>query len=524
MKIEESASKSLLILSISGIIAKLLSTFYVPLLQAILGPAGVGIYSRSYDIFIFAYSVATMGCQPAVAKVVSEFTVLKKDSSDVLKVSRKIFGLISIVFSLLILIVLHPCVKYFQIQSSYYSILFLIPSITITAILGAYRGYFQGSGKMNYIAISQVLEQLLNVILSLIFAYFFVKVSLPLGSAGATIGTTLGALFAVIYLIYFFRKKFNFTDNNKISKTIIQSKLLKYAIPISLLAIIQNAGSLINMLTINTRLLHGGFSSIQSDILYGYLYYFKTLIGAPLIIITSIGIVLLPSISKAYSINNINRSKYLSHRGLKLGLIISIPTSIGLYSLSNELYSVLFKGEGTTLMILGSGLFILMTLTQIQNIILQGLNQFKLMIISFSLGMFINIVLTYILVGIKSINIYGVLIANTFLYLIPIIINSISIYKTLNYNPLKLKNILNPLIAGIIMLIVILIIELPLKSFKSSINSSLIFYIYNLVYIIIVTLIGSIVYFKSLVKLKGLSKDDIEILPNKISKILLKFM
>ena len=50
---------------------------------------------------------------------------------------------------------------------------FLAPTLFIVAIMGVFRGYFQGLGSMTPTAISQIVEQIFLVIFSLLFADLF---------------------------------------------------------------------------------------------------------------------------------------------------------------------------------------------------------------------------------------------------------------------------------------------------------------------------------------------------------------
>ena len=63
---EKSANKGFLILSIAGIASKIISVFYIPLLQRILGLSGYGIYQNCYEVFLFAYAITNLGTQPAI--------------------------------------------------------------------------------------------------------------------------------------------------------------------------------------------------------------------------------------------------------------------------------------------------------------------------------------------------------------------------------------------------------------------------------------------------------------------------
>ena len=51
----------------------------------------------------------------------------------------------------------------------------LAPCVLIVAIMGVFRGFFQGNGSMIPTAFSQVLEQVVNAVASIAGAYFLLK-------------------------------------------------------------------------------------------------------------------------------------------------------------------------------------------------------------------------------------------------------------------------------------------------------------------------------------------------------------
>lgn len=531
MNTQNSTTKSFFILSIAGIISKLFSALYVPFLQSIIGADGIGIYSRSYDIFMFAYAITTMGCQPAVTKIVAELRANnnEKDTIRVLKISKRTFGKIGFIMTILIILFAYPYTKLFKIQSSLNAILFLAPSIFLTTILATYRGFFQGHNNMKCIAISQILEQVLNVAISLVFAFIFVKVSISLGSAGGTIGTSIGALLAILYLIkmYYKNKPLYYETNiskRRVKSSTIKRKLFRYSFPIILSAAIQNFGGVIDMMNVNLRLLHAGFSPKISNILYGYLYYYKTLLGVPLIIIAAIGTIILPNISKAYILKDRNIIKKNLDFSFRLTLAITIPSAVGLSVLSNEIYYLLFNGKGATLTLYGSIVLIFMAIAQIQGTVLQGINKFYYMIFSFSIGIVAKILANYILVGFHEINIYGVLIGNFLMYVIPTYLNNRVINKTLKYKTLTFKKIFKPFLSSILMGVILILLKFVFTEIKLYFNlSGIAYWIYTLLYIIILVFIGLIVYLYIMVLIRGIKKSDIESLSPRIYKLLPKF-
>ena len=51
---EKSSNRGFLILSVAGILTKIISVFYIPMLQRIIGLSGYGIYQNCYEVFLFA--------------------------------------------------------------------------------------------------------------------------------------------------------------------------------------------------------------------------------------------------------------------------------------------------------------------------------------------------------------------------------------------------------------------------------------------------------------------------------------
>ncbi|MEG2235960.1 MAG: polysaccharide biosynthesis protein [Clostridia bacterium] len=533
MNEQSSTAKNFMLLSIAGIVAKLFSALYVPFLQAIVGADGIGMYSRSYDVFMFAYAVTTMGCQPAVTKIVAELRANnnERDTVKVLDISKKIFGTIGAIGTIIILLGAYPYTKYYEIQSSFQSILFLAPSIFLTTILAAYRGFFQGKGNMKSIAISQVLEQLLNVVVSLICALLFVRISVPMGSAGGTIGTSIGAIISILYLVIIYRRNkydkeyIEHMGDKSVKSSSIRRKLFRYSFPIVLSAAIQNFGGVIDMMNVNLRLLHAGFSPKMSDVLYGYLYYYKVLTGVPLIIITAICTIILTAISKAYALRDKKTIITNVNFAFRLTLAITIPASIGLAVLSKNVYQILFRGNGYTLMIYGSIILVFMGMAQIQGVILQGISKFTPMIIAFTIGIVIKIIANYILVGIYSINIYGALIGNLLMYAIPTYLNNRTINKSLKYKTLKLNEVLKPVLGSIAMGIGLIILKTPMECIRSYFDiSGAVGWMYTLIYTIVLVFIGVMIYVYVMMIIGGIKKEDIESLPHGIYNRLPKYL
>ncbi|SFC78010.1 putative polysaccharide biosynthesis protein [Clostridium uliginosum] len=528
---EQSSTKGFVILSAAGILAKLMSVFYVPFLRRTIGLEGLGIYQMCYEVFLFVYAVTTLGAQPAVAKVVAELSALenKKDAIKALRISRAIYAVIGGVLSILLMIFAFKIGDLIGTPEASYGILFLSPSIFVTAILSAYRGYFQGRNNMTAIAVSQVLEQVINVATSLIFAYILVKISVPYGSAGGTIGTTLGAFIACLYMIYIYYKK-NYEEEalnievptKRMSNKRIVRKLVKYGVPITLSAGLQNLGSLVDMVNVKNRLSFAGFAQSTANELYGVLGTYKTLLSVPLVIVTALATTVLPAIVSAVALKNKKEVKKKVNFAFRITYAVTIPAAVGLAILSREIYKLLYASErGYELMIYGSVVVIFMAVVQIQNVILQSMNKLYYVLGTFMIGIITKITANYILVGIKDINVLGAVFGNFLWFVIPFILNQRKISKTLKMKLPIFKHTLKPIISSLGMVAVIYLVKEPLEVLLILFDVGGI--ITGITTIIMIGIAG-FVYLYLMIVLGGIRKNDVNSFSPRLYNMLPRFL
>ena len=528
---QRSSNRGFLILSIAGLLTKVISVFYIPLLQRIIGLDGYGIYQNCYEVFLFVYAVTNLGTQPAIAKVVAELTALGKanDAIRALKISRTLLALVGAILTLFLMLFAFPIGNIIGNPAASYGILMLAPSIFVTSLLSSYRGYFQGRSSMTAIAISQVLEQVINIIISLTCAFFLVKISVEYGSAGGTVGTSVGAFVACLYMVYIYGKK-KFEEDSieaqgskkRVRTRHIIKKLIKYGLPITLSAGLQNFGSLVDMVNVNARLAFAGFSEQQSHILYGVLGRYKTLLSVPLIIVTALGTTVLPAVAAAMALKDKKEIRRKTTFAFRITFIITIPAAIGLSALGREVFELLYgTDQGFELMVMGSVVLVLMAVVQIQTVILQSMNKLYFVLGTFSIGIVAKIIANYILVGMPSINILGVVVGNFLWFVIPMFLNQRKLKKVLRIKIPMFRNMIKPLIASSIMAGVIFI----LKSFSLTLititSGGIILKGITTLFIIS---IGGFAYLYLMMALGGIKKSDMDSISPRIFTLLPRFL
>ena len=528
---QSSSNRGFLILSIAGLLTKVISVFYIPLLQRIIGLDGYGIYQNCYEVFLFAYAVTNLGTQPAIAKVVAELTALGKpnDAVRALKISRTLLALVGATLTIFLMLFAFPIGNLIKNPAASYGILMLAPSIFVTSILSSYRGYFQGRNSMTAIAVSQVLEQVINILISLTCAFFLVKISIAYGSAGGTIGTSIGAFVACLYMVYVYGKK-KFEEgsieaqgtNKRVRTKHIIKKLIKYGLPITLCSGLQNFGSLVDMVNVNSRLAVAGFNLQQSQVLYGVLGRYKTLLSVPLIIVTALGTTVLPAVVTAMALKDKKEVRRKTTFAFRITFIITVPAAIGLSALGSEVFELLYGTEqGFELMVMGSVVLILMAVVQIQTVILQSMNKLYFVLVTFIIGITFKIIANYILVGMPEINILGVVAGNFLWFAIPMILNQRKLKKVLRVKIHLLRNIIKPLIASVIMAGVIFMLKKPVSTLMMLTHGGTML---KGITTILIIVIGGFVYLYMMMLFGGIKKSDMDSVSPRIFKLLPRFL
>ncbi len=510
---KQSTGKGFAYLSMAELLVKIMSVVYVPLLVRILGDVGHGIYAISYEAFTLIYVLTNEGIQRGISKLISELHAQDnpRDALRAFRLSRSLLIVGGLFASLLLFFMAPYIARAADTAEATLSIRALAPTVLITAILSAYRGYFLGRSFISANAISKVIEQVVNVVVSLTAAFFLMKVGTIYGVAGGTFGTSVGALVAVGLLIREFykarlhkvrRKDQSIEAYHHTSKELIH-KLLSYAFPITLSAGMIHIGGFIDMFVVNNRLKDAGLLFAAAKTAFSQLTRFKTLLFVPNTIVVALAAVLLPGISGANAVGDAQEVKRKIHYAIKMVFLVTIPSFIGLTVLAGPIYDILYPGRGgVDLLRYGSITVIFLGFIQIQNVIFQGLGKFYWGTITMLAGILLRLVFNYVLVGIPEINIMGALASNFVNYFVPFVANHYLITKVLHYEVKLFKNAIGPFISSLFMGITIFVLAKLFALAKAGFLVSSLLTFLNIG-------IGGVVYFIALLYTGGVTREDL---------------
>ena len=459
---KQSLIKASLILGIAGIVAKFLGLFFRWPLIMLIGDEGVGYYQMSYPLYMFFVAMAS-GVPVAISKMISE----KKAKGDIegifvtLKESTILMMILGCGTTIILFVFAKPIITFVQWDmKSYYSLLGISFAPFIISIMTIYRGFFQGLQNMTPSGISQILEQVGRVIIGVGLAILLLPRGIEYAAGGAAFGAAAGGVIGASYLYEKYKKVKKEMWNKKIkSNPEVLSTILKIALPISMGATVGTIMSLIDSILVPQKLLQAGLSSENATILYAQLTGKANVItNIPLTLSMALGTALIPIIAEKYILNRRKELESKVQLSMKMSMLIAMPCTLGLFFLAGPIMKVIFPGRYDGILILKylsiSVPFI--KLTQTTTSIIQGIGHYIRPIVNLFIGCVLKVILTFILVPIPEINIYGAVIASISAYVLATVLNLISLKQKLKLKLDIYKSFIKPTLAALIMIIGVL--------------------------------------------------------------------
>lgn len=405
-----------LILSLSAVIVKIIGLIYkIPMLR-LLGSEGMGYFNSAYEIYTLFLTVATTGLPVAMSVMISSGE--GGSAKRVFSVAIRIFLILGAVGSLVMLIFARPFALYLGEEGARSCIVAIAPTVLLICVLSAYRGYFQGLGKMLPTGVSQMIEALCKLVLGLLFAH----IALNFGSdtektaAAAVLGITFGTAISLIYLVLskLFSKPDGSVRSDKRSGRHVAAELMRTAIPVTLSSAVISLSKVIDMTMILRRLQSMGKSASEAFAAYGnYTTLALPLFGVAPALVGAVAMPLIPALSRAVADGDRDEQKKVISDALRITAIIAMPISAGLTMFSEPILSLLFGGEteainasAPLLTVLGLSVTLSCLIT-VGNAILQAYKSPAIPILSMAIGSVVKIALAYILIGIEPIGLMG---------------------------------------------------------------------------------------------------------------------
>ncbi|VBB06377.1 polysaccharide biosynthesis protein [Lucifera butyrica] len=463
--------KGALILTVAGIVVKLIGSVNRILLSRLLGGEGIGLYQMAYPIYLLALSISSAGIPVAISIIVAERLALSdlRGANRVFRISLGLLAMTGLLFTFLLyfgagwLTANH----YVRDARAYYAIAALAPAIFFVTALSSFRGYFQGLQMMTPTAVSQIGEQLFRVVTMVTLAYFLLPEGLEYAAAGASFGAGPGALAGLLILFYYYwRHRRDFHSKIESQPYIRQEsvvrivgRIVKLALPVSLANIMLPVVSNIDLLIVPARLEAAGFTVEQATELFGYLTGMAvSLVNLPTILTSSLAASLVPAVSEALTLRDHSRIYRRTATAMRIANLITIPSFAGLYLLATPISQMLYgtPNAGPSIAVLSFGV-VLLGVHQVTTGVLQGLGHTNIPLANMVISASVKVAMSWTLTAIPSLGIKGAAWSTNFDFGVAALLNMYFVYRYVGFS-FEWKNTMRTAAATAVMGIIVLLV------------------------------------------------------------------
>ncbi|HWO76045.1 MAG TPA: polysaccharide biosynthesis protein [Bacillus sp. (in: firmicutes)] len=364
--------KGAFILSVAGIITKILSAGYRVPFQNMVGDRGFYIYQQVYPFYGMIVAFMMFGFPMAISKLYAEGNRKKEDFTSIF------LGLCVIGFSGFLLLyfgspLLANWMKDEELAPLFQTLSYLF---LLFPVISMKRGLFQGKGNMVPTALSQIGEQLVRVITILMGAFLLTKANRDLYEVGnaAVFGSITGGIMALFILaVYSPWQNWIRWAGLRIDWGFMKS-FIGLGIIFSLNTLLFIFLQLADSLQLYQLLLAEGESPFRSKELKGIYDRGQPLIQLGVVLATSFSLALVPGLAKLKSEKKQKEIKKYIQLSVKMSVVIGMAATVGYALIMEPLNEMLFEtNEGTDVLIVLSASVVLGSISMTGFGIMQGL-------------------------------------------------------------------------------------------------------------------------------------------------------
>lgn len=530
------------LLMASNIVVKLLGAIFKIPLRNLVGVDAMAYFNSAYSFYVLFYMISTAGLPVAISRMVAAANARGNagEVKRIYKVSMVMFVAIGAVGTAIMVLFSKKFAASTGIGDDLYlSIIAIAPTLFFICITSSYRGYFQGLQNMIPTSISQVIEAVGKLFIGLIAGYIAIKAGCSNAEVAAFVilGVTVGVIANTLYLgiakAVPMNNQLNVNpDMTPRSRAQISAELIKIAIPITISSSIMSLTNVIDTMVVVNRLVDIGVSTELARAYYGsYTSSAVTLFNMPPTLIYPFAISVIPALSASFANKDFAKSKATAESTFRIASLIALPCALGMSALSTPIINLLFRDEdigiaadgsvltsngvsGPMLSILAIAIFFI-GMISVTNSILQAYGREMTTIISTCAGIIVKFVTAYALIGAPSVGIYGISLSTMLCYLTIMCFNVYFMVRFTGIIPGIRRIFLKPFVAAVICAAGalgsnFLLEKTPLAGRLSTVIS---------------ILIAVVIYVIAILLIKGLDREDVEMLPGggKISAILTKY-
>lgn len=443
------------IATLSIVFVKVLGMLYVIPFYAMIGVQGSALYAYAYNIYIIFLDISTNGLPIAISKLISEYDTLSLEEAKirVYRLGKKMMGMIAVLLFILLFLFASSIATFLigdltggnTIEDVTFVIRAVSFAILIVPFLSISKGFLNGYKIVNVSSVSQVVEQVVRIAVILLGTYLVLYVfhgSLRLAVGVSVFAAFIGGACAYFYVmtkIYKNKQMVGFVKKeytDLISNKEISKKIFQYAFPFVIINIISSCYNFIDMVLLLRIMEHMRFDTPTIEFVTSAISTWAPKLN---MVITSVAmgmtVSLIPTIVSLFTVKNWKGVNERLNQAIQIILFISIPCTIGISLLGNEIWTIFYGYNPSGGLILSINIFtaLFINLFMVVSTTLQSLNKFTLVyiitIIGFALNALLDIPFMYLFKYLGIEPFLGVCVASSIGYGVSVVIALLSLKK-----------------------------------------------------------------------------------------------
>lgn len=499
------------------VLSKILGIIYVIPFYAIIGTQGGALYGYAYSIYSIFLGISQAGIPLAISKIISEYNVLGYYDAKrrTFKLGKKVLSMLGIICFLIMFIFARGVATLIignvsggnTIDDVTFVVRVISFAVLVVPFLSIYRGYLQGHKFITPTSISQVLEQLIRVLFIVLGSFLTLKVfklSLTTTVGVSVFAATVGALVSYFYLVFKTKKNKKTleketlkVDEPKITDKEIIGKIFTYAFPFIMIDVFKSLINSVDVFMLVKVLVNGiGYTALEAEAIMSVISTWGQKINMIIAsVATGLMVSLIPHLTASFVKNDMKDVRKKINQTLQWLLFFTIPMTFGLSVLARPVWTVFYGVSSFGPSVYQYYVFVALatTLFTASVTILQLLKEYKKVFICLMVGLLtnalLNIPLLYAFDYMQLPAYYGSITSTILGYMACsfLALNFIRKKYDVNYEE-TIKRVFNIVLTTTLMVIVLLVIKyfIPFES-----TSRLV----NIIYIILFSIIGAVVYF-----------------------------
>lgn len=353
--------KGTLILTLTGLLSRVIGFFYRIYLSRLFGEEGMGIYQLLSPVLALSFSLCAAGIQTAISKYVAASVAKgnRKDSYRYLFTGLFLSLLLSVPCMLLLLMFSDFVAVHFLLEARTASMLRIIAlSIPAGAVHSCINGYYYGIKKTMLPSSTQLIEQFMRFF-CVLAADFLARRShtiphINAAVVGLVVGECAAMLISLLAIYFrFYREEAGGkplpcpnADGFGISRFHAVRDLLVLAFPLTVSRIVVNLLQSVEAVAIPSRLCRYGYDSVTALSVYGVLTGMALpLLFFPNALTGSMSLLLLPMVSEADARGNTDAVKNTTLKTIYSCLLLGAACTLFFFLSGPFLGRFLFHSE-----------------------------------------------------------------------------------------------------------------------------------------------------------------------------------